>query len=320
MTDITRTEPNQASTAPLADIGIAARAAWLYYADGLTQAQVASRLFVSRQTVGRLLETAREQGIVRIEFDTHYLSALRTTTRLANQLGLEDVIVVPDDGGHDPVEKRLAVAAASYIRRFLHPGVIVGVGWGATVAGTLSQIPNESLAGVTFASTAGGITSITEALKQNATIAAHLKLLPAPVLVSTAELATQLNAEKAVREVLDLALQASVTLTSVGNAIPASASSVRNALVTAEEVQAFADLGGVGDMIGEWFDAQGQVVHEATSARRIGLTMAQMRELPHVVCVAGGLDKTAAIRGAIAGGIVDVLITDEATATALLTE
>lgn len=316
--DNERSHGADATPGAFTDIGMLARAAWLYYEDGLTQAQVARHLFVSRQTVGRLLTAARDQGIVRIEFDTRYLSDLRTTTRLAAKLGLDDVIVVPEDGDTERLSDRLATAAAFYVRRFLHPGVIVGVGWGDTIARTLSLIPNDSLAGVTFASAAGGISSITEALKQNTRIVSSMKFLPAPVLVSTPELADQLNAEKSVREVLDMALRASITLTSVGGADPTTASSVRNELVTSEEVQAFTRMGGVGDMIGEWFDASGRTLSEATSERRVGLKLAQLRELPRVVCVAGGPEKTAAISGAIAGGLIKVLITDERTAATLL--
>lgn len=302
----------------LSDISTTARAAWLYYEDGLTQAEVARQLHISRQSVGRLLEAARQQGIVRIEFDTSHLSTLQATKELAERLRLDDVVIVPDDGSPDHRRERLAVAGAGYLRRFLHQGVVVGVGWGDTIARTLARLPNEALNGVTFASAAGGVTSVTEALRENTTIFSHLKLLPAPVLVSTAELARQLNAEASVREVLDLASSASLTITSVGGADAATASSVRNSLVTADEAREFVRMGGVGDMIGEWFDAEGRALPNATSSRRIGLPLDQLRQLPRVICVAGGLDKVAAIRGAVAGSLINVLITDETTASALL--
>lgn len=303
---------------PRADLSMMVRAAWLYYEDGLIQADVARKLHVSRQTVSRLLEAARQRGIVRIEFDTRYLAAHRVATRLAEQSGLEDVVVVPMGGTGRHARDRIAAAGAAYLRRYLRPGAVIGVGWGDTIARTLSLIPGELLTGVTLASIAGGITSITDALTANSMLAAHLRLLPAPVLVSTADLATQLNNEESVRSVLDLAARADLTLTSVGGADPATASSVRNALVTAAEAEAFRAMGGVGDMIGEWFDARGEVLHEATSARRIGLKLSTLREMPGVVCVAGGKEKISAIQGAIAGRVIKILITDEETAQALV--
>lgn len=171
---------------------------------------------------------------------------------------------------------------------------------------------------MTLASTAGGITAVTDALTANATLAANLKLLPAPVLVSTPELAAQLNAESAVKSVLDLAMRADLTLTSVGGADAVTASAVRNELVTPQEAEAFRSMGGVGDMIGEWFNARGEVLSEATSARRVGLKLDVVRDLPRVICVAGGAHKLEAIRGAIAGRLIKILITDEDTASSLL--
>lgn len=303
---------------PHADLSTVVRAAWLYYEDGLIQAEVARRLYVSRQTVSRLLEEARRRGIVRIEFDTRYLGAHRLATALAERFGLEDAIVVPGDGERAKLTERIAAAGAAYLRRFLRPGVVVGLGWGDTVARTLTLIPGESLTGVTLASTAGGITAVTDALTANATLAANLKLLPAPVLVSTPELAAQLNAESAVKSVLDLAMRADLTLTSVGGADAVTASAVRNELVTPQEAEAFRSMGGVGDMIGEWFNARGEVLSEATSARRVGLKLDVVRDLPRVICVAGGAHKLEAIRGAIAGRLIKILITDEDTASSLL--
>ena len=49
------------------DLRLALRAATLYYLDGLTQAEIASRLGVSRPTAGRLIARAKARGLVRIE-------------------------------------------------------------------------------------------------------------------------------------------------------------------------------------------------------------------------------------------------------------
>lgn len=303
------------------DLDLVVRAAWLYHGDGLTQAQVAKRLFVSRQTVGRLLEAARAQGIVRIEIDARCLAALDLSARLRDTFGLADAIVVPrDDETPKPagrVNERAAAALAAYVRRYLHPGAVVGVGWGDTVARSLSMLAEESLEGVTLASAAGSIHAISQALAGDPKVAHHLRAVPAPLLVSSPEAATLLRAEAAVRDVLDLAATASVTLTGIGSAGP-DASAVRSEVVTADEVAAFAGMGAVGDMLGEWFDARGQVVSGATSARRIGLGLEQLRELPNVVGVAGGRHKAEAVLGAIRGRFIKVLVTDETTAEILL--
>jgi lsr operon transcriptional repressor len=126
-----------------------------------------------------------------------------------------------------------------------------------------------------------------------------------------------LRAEQTVREVLELASTATVTLTGIGAAGP-GASAVRSQLLTEAEVASYAAMGAVGDMLGEWFDAHGRIVSEATSNRRIGLSLDQLRGMPNVVAVAGGREKAEAVLGAIRGGYLKVLVTDETTAEELL--
>jgi len=299
------------------DLDLIVRAAWAYYMDGLTQAQIAGRLFVSRQTVGRLLDSARHLGVVRVEINASYLGAYERALRLRDRLGLLDAIVVPGPVDAEPgrVNERVAAALAAYVRRYLHPGAVVGVGWGDTVARALAMLAPESLDDVTLASAAGSIQILTESL--NGSVAARLRVVPAPLIVSSAQVASVLRQEQSVREVLDLAASAVVTLTGIGSADPRTASAVRRGVVTSADVERFAAAGAVGDMLGEWFDLRGHVV-PVTSDRRIGLRLEQLRAMPNVVGVAAGLDKVTAIKGAVAGRLIKVLITDDPTAQAIL--
>src|SRR5665648_975136 len=183
------------------------RAAWLYYQDGLTQADVADRLFVSRPTVGRLLERARASGIVRVEVEAEHLAAYSLARRLQDLYGLDDAIVVPRGQllTRERRNERLGVALASLLQRFLHPGAVVGVGWGDTVARALAALAPSSLEGVTFATVTGGIDAITSRVIGRPAIALHLRAIPAPLIVSSPQMAAALQAEPAIREVLDLA-------------------------------------------------------------------------------------------------------------------
>lgn len=302
------------------DYDLAVRAAWLYYNDGLTQAQVAKRLFVSRQSVGRLLETARQHGIVRIELDARYLAAMGLATRLRNRLRLDDAVVVPTFDGpmsRERTNERVAAATAAYIRRYLHPGVVVGVGWSDSAARALTMLSPDSLEGVTLASMAGTIDNVAQLVSENPAAVRCLRTVPAPLFVSSRAIAVGLMQEEAVSGVFDLARHASVTLTGVGAVRPGS-SAVRTGMVTEEEVADFGRRGAVGDMVGHWFDIRGRIVPGPTSERTVGLGLDEMRTLPNVVGIAAGREKVDAIRGAVAGGYLNVLVTDEPTAEALL--
>ncbi|GGC15989.1 sugar-binding transcriptional regulator [Cellulomonas carbonis] len=302
--------------------GVVVRAAWMYYKDGLTQAEIAERLFVSRPTVGRLLDAARAQGVVRFEISADHLSAFELSKDLRKRFGLADAVVVPriSDTGHDTrVNQRLADAAAEYVKRYLRPGAVIGVGWGDTVTRVLFALDRDALQGVTIAGVAGGIDAYTrEVMARNTNgVNEHLRLIPAPLVASSAEIAAALRQDGSVTSVLALAATAVATLTGIGAARP-PVSSIRSGLFTDDQVRAFREMGGVGDMLGAWFDRDGAVIREAASDRRIGMTLDELRALPNVIGVAGGVEKTEAIAGALRGRYLDVLVTDEAVGEALL--
>src|SRR3954468_18336186 len=125
-----------------------ARVAWYYYRDNLTQAQIADRLHVSRPTVARLLERARQTGVVSINIDTTGGGGLALPQRLRERYGLQDVVVVPQPApasSGETTNSRIALAGAQSLRRHLTPGAVIGVGWGDTVVRTLTALPPSTL-------------------------------------------------------------------------------------------------------------------------------------------------------------------------------
>jgi len=92
-------------------------------------------------------------------------------------------------------------------------------------------------------------------------------------------------------------------------------------------VRRLRQLGVVGEINYQPFDASGQVVdrpelrilmHRVLSVDSGRLQALSRREDRHVIAVAGGRGKADAIRGAVNGRFMNVLVTDEDVATALL--
>ncbi len=300
---------------------VLASTAWFYYIDGLTQADIAQRMLTSRATVGRLLQEARDTGIVRISIDPSILATMGLSRTLCERFGLEDALVVPrrtGTGATISVNRRIAIAAAGYLERYLKPDAVIGFGWGDTVMNVLFSIRRESLDGVTFASVAGGIDRYSrEVFAQGNGVQAHLQLIPAPLVVNTAATAEALRQDTSVTRILELSRTAVATITGIGGTETTGAS-VRAGLYSPNTITSIAELGGVGDMLGEWFDADGKVIPEATSDRRIGMDLDELRNMPHVIGVAAGLDKVTAINAVLRGGYLDALVTDEETAEQLI--
>ena len=298
------------------------RVAWLYYRDNLTQAEIAQQLHVSRPTVARLLERARQTGIVTIDIDTTGAGGLELINALREKYHLRDVVIVPDLGEAASAEvsnTRLSIEAAQYMRRFLQPGAVIGVGWGDTVLRTLLALSPSSLNGVSFPTITGGIDAYTTKVSgtTNNGISNYIRFVPAPLLASSPAIASALRSERAVTSVLDMARASDVALIGIGGAI-ASATILQTGVVTERQIRDYQRRGAVGDILGEWYDEHGRVLAVDLQKIRVGLSISELRTMKHVVGVAGGIDKLAAIHGALMGGYLNALITTEDVAHGLI--
>ncbi|WP_252685406.1 sugar-binding domain-containing protein [Bacillus vallismortis] len=73
----------------------------------------------------------------------------------------------------------------------------------------------------------------------------------------------------------------------------------------------------VGDICYNFIDENGRSSLSSWNERVIALELDQLREIPLVIGVACGLEKVQAIKAALEGKLVHVLVTDEQTAQAL---
>ena len=300
------------------------RVAWYYYRDNLTQAEIAQRLHVSRPTVARLLERARQTGIVTIDINTTGVGGLELTNELRTRYRLKDVVIVPQLGrsvSGETTNTRIARAAAQYLKRYLVPGGVVGVGWGDTVLRTLLALPRQNLTGMTFATLTGGIDAYTTRVSgaENAGLSDYIKFVPSPLLASSPQIAQILRQEKAVTAVLDLAKSADATIIGIGGAV-ANATILQNGVVTEAQLYDYQIKGAVGDILGEWYDQRGRLLAVDLQKVRVGIEIRELRAMKNVIAVAGGIDKVAAIRGALEGEYLDILVTTEDVARELIAQ
>ena len=76
--------------------------------------------------------------------------------------------------------------------------------------------------------------------------------------------------------------------------------------------------GAVGDLLSHFVDREGKLISVEQDRQLMSISLEDLRMLENVIGVAGGLSKVDAILAALRGGYVDILITDEETAQALL--
>jgi lsr operon transcriptional repressor len=303
------------------------RVAWFYYKDELTQDEIARRLSVSRASVGRMLDRARKVGLVSINLNADHLDAFEVSSELRRTFDLSEALVVPDHdkepADHHLLNARLGLGGAQFMSTHLRPGGSLGVGWGETVSRVIASTNFGAVGPVHMVTLTGGVDGYLQTILSSKgegstdLEATTATIIPTPIVASTPKLAAALKAEPAIQQVLTQACGVDQALVGVGTPA-ADATIVQMGYLAADDVRQLHDRGVVGDILGQFFDSDGQVVSLPIHDRRIGIELSQLASIPKVVGVAGGLHKAEAILGALRGGFLDVLVTNELVALRLL--
>ena len=119
-----------------AEDSLAVRAAWLHYAGGLTQAEVAKRLGITGVKAHRLITKLAESGAVKVTIDGDVAELVELEDQLSRQFNLGYCEIVPDLAEEGLPMRALAHAGAAYIQRIIEsqPEGVIGIGHGRTLA------------------------------------------------------------------------------------------------------------------------------------------------------------------------------------------
>jgi DNA-binding transcriptional regulator LsrR (DeoR family) len=302
----------------------AARAAWLSYVGGLRQEDIAERLGVSRIKVNRLIAQAHREGLIRVFVDGRPDECVVLEDRLRGCYGLAFCTVAPtlDDSEVLPL-RTLAAAGARFLMHALESArlEIVGIGHGRTLAAVVENLPRLPRSDVRFVSLLGSLTrhaaanpfDVIHQLAQASGCESYF--MPVPFFADSVADKQVLMAQKSVRDVFALAREAQLHVVGIGQ-IGAKAHMYETGMVTPAEFAEVERAGAVGEVLGQFVDADGRPVDAPLNQRSIALRIDDLRG-KEVVIIAGGQGKARAIDAVLATGVVTGLITDEATAQRL---
>lgn len=310
------------------DYRLLSKVSKLYYEHELTQQGIADTLHLSRQKVSRLLAQAREEGIVQITVLPPIGVYAEIEERIEQQFGLAEAVVVevPSDSA-EAIRREVGVAAADHLSRAVMEGDRIGVSWGTTLKAMVDSLQPIQTSNVHVVQILGGI-GPPEA-KEHATelsrglahvLGARLTVLPAPGLVDNPAVREAITSDRYVRNALELFEALDTAYLGIGALETNAALKQDGSRISQEEYDELVERGAVGDMAMRFFDADGLPIESSLNDRMIGITLEQMNRVDRVVGVAGGMRKHDVILGALRGGLVDVLITDQRTAEALVAE
>jgi len=298
-------------------------AAWLYYEERMTQEEVADRLGVSRPSVVNFLQEARDRNIVTIAVASNSLQSVRISRTIRDRFDLRACVVIPDDGGRLPDYERIGRAGARLLLDILRPNDVLGVSWGRTVLALSAALPEVQLPGVSVVQIAGSAIGTAEFSPELCTsniayrIGARCVNLHAPGIVSRPEIKTLFMQEPALVEQFKLIRSCTKILFGVAD-LGSASMALRSGYMTAEKMRPYKQGGAVGVMAGRFLDRDGRPVLGPLDDQMIGLTLPEIARIPERICVAGGPGKIQAIQAMLRGGYATILVTDEATAEALV--
>lgn len=301
----------------------AIRAAWLYYFGDMTQAQVAKRLGLNRVRVNRLLAEARAAGIVQIQINAKTAPCIALEEALTQRYGLQEAIVVPGQPDEDGIRAAIGAAAGAALSTRLREGMSIGMGWGQTLRTSLRAIPLQEARSISIVSLLGGLTrgSAMNAYETASRLAdlvgAECFYIAGPAFADTPEMRDLLLQQSILQDAFEHARRVDLAFLSAGSLHPTSTMS-KLGLVGREDMASLKAAGAVGDLCAHWIDGSGNLVDHPLNRRVIALEPAALRDIPCVVLASGGPHKVPVVRGALIGGYVDVVVTDEETARQVL--
>ena len=309
------------------ELRLMTKIARLYYVDHLRQTEIADQLDISQATTSRLLKRAQDEQIIRINISAPPGTYADLESQLESIYRLKEAIVVESLPDEKQIMRDLGSAAAYYLDTTLKPNEVIGISsWSATLLGTVdAMMPISKPSGAQVIQILGGVGNSTVEsravyLVNRLALLVQGKaiLLPVPAVVGALDTRQLYLQDPLVCETIDRFDSVTLALVGIGSLEPSDLLASSGNVFTAQELETLRNLGAVGDVCLHFFDADGAAVQTPLKDRVIGMQLEQLRKVKRSVGIAGGKRKLAAIRGAVLGGFINILITDLVTAQELV--
>lgn len=304
-----------------------AEVASMYYEEELTQNAIANQLGLSRAKVYRLLKEARELNVVQITIDYPIKRNMEIEKTLKACFGLKDAIVLrrSDERNPERALQHLGKLTAQYLERQLINTKTMAICLGGSTYEVINAIRADFQANVQVAQAIGGLpyvlheydsSALTRQLAQK--LGGEAMYLASPVMADSKQAASVIRSQRDVQRTLLAARQADIALIGIGNLDTETSGFVRANFIEAYELEDMRKDGAIGDIAWQIYQTNGDLYPSAFNERVIGITFDELRNIPLTIAVAMGLEKANAILGGLRSGVIDILSTDDATASHII--
>ncbi len=297
-----------------------------YYEQDHDQSQVAKSFGISRSQVSRYLKKAKEMHLVQVRVVSPNERTGKVETALKRQFdSLQEAIVVPVFNLQpEPLRKTIARACAHYLEQVIRPGLRICVGSGRTLCEVFAWLHPAQVPNVSIVQAMGNVghEAMDIDFNQMARAAANafgakVFFMNAPAILGLGTVTELENANPSIKEALNMAHAADMYLFGIGS-LSSDLIFTRGGIFKLQDLEQLRQAGSIGDICARFFDIDGLEIPSSFGERIVGITLDDLRSKAATIAVAGGPDKVLPLIGALHGGFIKVLITDEQTANAIL--
>lgn len=300
------------------------RVAYYYYKNSLTQEEIAKRMNMSRQRVNRILSSCIKMGIVKINIDGIENCNIDLESQLEKKYKLKEVYVIENENENE-LNKNLGIEGANYLCRNIRNNDIIGIARGHTVSAVVDNMPNIfNIENVTITQLMGstkeedtqiGVDKIVYQLASK--LQAREELLYVPIIVGSAELKRAFMQDEICKHTYNIMRNSNIAVVGIG-----MAKKQWKHMITLYNNDNFEHKQWAEKVVGEvcthFYDCDGNIIEPPFRERMLTISLDDYKNIPIRLGVAGGMEKYDAIKGAILGKYINVLITDKKVAQKLL--
>ena len=311
-------------------ISLMMRTTYLYYEKGYSQSKISKILGISVSTVSRLLNNAKKAGMVSFVVDERVMEVNDLEMTLRDKYALKDVIVARSmetrfEPRPDEIKQLVAFEAAQYLQRIIGDTDILGITMGRTIYHMINSFNPCKKSDTQFVTLHGSIDKIDRDFNVD-TLAERMAMsfggqnycLNAPGLGKSGYEARMLMSRTDNQQIIDKYRDVNISVSGIGAFYPEKVSYLNDEKYFSEEEiheieknEVYADIGL------RLIDRNGEECNTSMKNRTIGISYDDYRRIPTKVLMASGVIKKEAIKAAIRGKAVDVLIIDYDLAKAI---
>jgi DNA-binding transcriptional regulator LsrR (DeoR family) len=296
----------------------------MYYNENLTQQEISSKLKTTRQTVSKLINEARNRGIVQIKIHNPLNDIETLALRLEETFNINKAIVLPGNFTDESLTRSIiAQRATEYISRLIDQKTLnIGLSWGRTVYNFIQFFEGiEKCRELNIFPLVGASSEAAPYFMVNEMIRVFAEKLHAkpnfiysPVNPGSSEEYGLFSRTLAYRTIASLWKKIDLAIVGIGSFHDKLETSRQEYPGEREIASNLISKNVIGDICTNYFDIDGNIIKPSDYHRLISISEEDLRKVKRIVALAGGLEKVDAIIGALKTGLITDIILDEKTA------